>query len=299
MKKLLIVALALCVCGAAAIYLLGRKRATQSVLDHPRMSPGVAMQDASFFSTALNRKMPYRVFLPEEVAAGQRFPVVYLLHGGNGGFRDWSSYSDVAQYAAVAKSAGLILVMPEGAFSYYQNAVLIPEDKYEDYLTNDLIADVENRFPAAKGRANRALVGISMGGFAAIKLALSRPDLFVFVGAFSPSIDILHRRFNVRRFGEWWRIRRIFGPMGSESRRSMDPFVLVHSSAPAVTPYIYLGAGENEPLLDPNQRFATRLNERHFAYEFHIKAGGHDWGEWDQQIPGCFDALLLHVKRPG
>jgi S-formylglutathione hydrolase FrmB len=190
----------------------------------------------------------------------------------------------------------LILVMPEGAFSYYQNAALKPEDRYEDYLANDLISDVENRFPAAKGRENRAIIGISMGGFAAIKLALSRPQLFFFVGALSPSIDVLHRRFSVKRIGEWWRIRSIFGPMGSSSRQLMDPFVLIRSADPFATPYIYLGAGEREPLLEPNRRFAVRLKERHFAYEFHTKPGGHDWGEWDSQIPGCFDSLLQHLQ---
>jgi hypothetical protein len=37
--------------------------------------------------------------------------------------------------------------MPEGDSSYYRNAVESPKDKYEDYITKDLIADVENRFP--------------------------------------------------------------------------------------------------------------------------------------------------------
>lgn len=295
MKKVRIVQLALSTVGVGALFFAGCRPAQESKPDHPRLAPGVSMQDVSFFSTALKRQMPYRVFLPAGLTPDKKLPTVYLLHGGNGEFRDWSNYSDVSQYAGFARSGGLILVMPEGAFSYYQNAVLKPEDRYEDYLANDLISDVENRFPAAKGRENRAIIGISMGGFAAIKLALSRPQLFFFVGALSPSIDVLHRRFSVKRIGEWWRIRAIFGPMGSSSRQSMDPFLLIQSADPAATPYIYLGAGEREPLLEPNRRFAGRLKERHFAYEFHIKPGGHDWGEWDAQIPGCFESLLQHL----
>ena len=277
--------------GLVALSLGGCRTPQLLQADHPRFVPGVTVQDVNFFSAALQRQMPYRVFLPAKLVPGQKLPVVYLLHGGNGGYRDWSNDSDVSQYAA----RGLILVMVEGAFSYYMNAVGKPEDKYEDYLVNDLISDVEARFPAARGRENRAIVGISMGGFAAIKLALSRPELFVFVGAISPSIDILHRRFSIRRTGEWWRIRTIFGPDGSKSRQSRDPFLLVQSANPAVTPYIYLTAGELEPLLEPNRRFAARLREYHFAYEFHTKPGGHDWGEWDSQIPGCFESLLQHI----
>ena len=277
--------------GLVALSLGGCRTPQLLQADHPRFVPGVTVQDVNFFSAALQRQMPYRVFLPAKLVPGQKLPVVYLLHGGNGGYRDWSNDSDVSQYAA----RGLILVMVEGAFSYYMNAVGKPEDKYEDYLVNDLISDVEARFPAARGRENRAIVGISMGGFAAIKLALSRPELFVFVGAISPSIDILHRRFSIRRTGEWWRIRTIFGPSGSKSRQSRDPFLLVQSANPAVTPYIYLTAGEQEPLLFPNRRFAAHLRERNFAYEFRTKPGGHDWGEWDSQIPGCFDSLFQHI----
>jgi putative tributyrin esterase len=276
----------------AALFLSGCHSAQQFLPDFPRQASGVKMQDVTFHSAALNRDMPYRVYLPANLNPGKKLPVVYLLHGGNGGFRDWSNDSDVAHYAA----QGLILVMPEGAFSYYTNAVGIPQDKYEDYFVNDLFSDVEARFPAAKGQENRAIVGISMVGFAAIKLALSRPDLFVFVAAFSPSIDILHRKLSPKRIGEWWRIRSLFGPAGSPSRQASDPFVLIQSANPAATPYIFIAAGEQEPLLDPIRRFASRLQSRHFAYEFHTKPGAHDWNQWDAQIPACFDSLHQHLS---
>lgn len=102
------------------------------------------MEDVSFFSSSLGRSMPYRVFVPANLSANQKLPVVYLLHGGGGGFRDWSNDSDVAEYV----QRGLILVMPEGALSYYMNEVESAKDQYEDYVTKDLITDVESRFPA-------------------------------------------------------------------------------------------------------------------------------------------------------
>ena len=124
---------------------------------------------------------------------------------------------------------------------------------------------------------------------------LSRPELFSFAGGISPAIDVPSRRFTARRWWQSVRFRTIFGPDGSQSRQSRDPFRLVQSANPAVTPYIYLTAGEQEPLLEPNRRFASRLRERNFAYEFHTKPGGHDWGEWDSQIPGCFESLFHHL----
>ena len=250
------------------------------------------MQDVRFFSASLGREMPYRVYLPADLPTGQKLPVVYLLHGAWTGFRDWSNYSHVAEYAR----QGVILVMPEGGLSYYMNAAGSKRDRYEDYITKDLIADVEGRFPTKSGRENRAIVGVSMGGFAAVKYALTRPDLFAFAGALSPAIDVPRRGFSLKHADQWWRFRTIFGPMGSEERKARDPFELVQTANPQMTPYIYLTAGNNEALLGPNQQFASRLKQRGFAFEFHIKPGGHDWGEWNQQVPGCFASLLQHLN---
>lgn len=259
--------------------------------DRPFIASGTVLKDVVFHSAALNRDMPYRIFLPAYVEAGAKLPVVYLLHGGNGSFRDWSNDSTVSTYAA----KGMILVMPEGEFSYYMNAARKPSDRFEDYTFVDLISDVESRFPVATTRDKRALIGISMGGFAAIKIAFTRPELFSFIAAFSPSIDITHRHFNPKRWGEWWRVRTIFGPWGSESRKSRDPLTLVQTASPVGTPYIYITAGQNEPLLNPDRAFAERLTALHFQHEFRSKPGGHDWNEWNSQISGCFERLWQNL----
>jgi hypothetical protein len=46
------------------------------------------MQDITFRSAVLNRDMHYRVVLPASIATRTKLPVVYLLHGGGGNFRD-------------------------------------------------------------------------------------------------------------------------------------------------------------------------------------------------------------------
>ncbi len=261
--------------------------------DIAQVSAGVTMRDVRFFSGALGREMPYRVFLPERIEAGQRLPVVYLLHGRGADFRDWSNNSDISKYAL----RGLILVMPEGNSSFYLNAAKIPRDKYEDYLARDLVADVEGRFPVLRGRAHRAIVGISMGGFGAVAMALRHPEMYVFAGGLSSAIDVPERQFSWKRIGQWWLFRRIFGPMGSAERAKRDPFALVKSADPGVTPYLYLTVGAQEALFEPNRRFAARLTERGVAHEFHVKPGGHDWGEWGAQIPGCFGRLMESLAQ--
>lgn len=280
-------------CLATLLVLAGCHR-TSFVVDQPRNFPGVLTRDVTFYSSALGRKMTYRVYLPSEIRAGAKLPAAYLLHGCGGSYRDWSNDSDVGAYAA----HGLILVMVDGDCSYYMNAVFAASDRYEDYFVHDVLADTETRFPVESDRAHRAVVGVSMGGFAAIELALTRADVFSFAGAISPAIDVPGRGFSLRRWGQSMRFRTIFGPTGSERRNRTDPFRLVTSTDPSEAPYLYITAGDNEPLLSPIRRFAGLLRQRHFSYEFHTKPGGHDWSEWSEQVPGCFTSLIAHLHRP-
>lgn len=246
------------------------------------------MQDVIFRSSALQRDMPYRVILPKTINVKQRLPVVYLLHGGGGDFREWSNNSNVAQYA----ERGLILVMPEGGFSYYTNSAAHPQDRYEDYILNDLIADVEARFPAATNRSQRAIMGDSMGGFGAIKAALKRPDLFVFAGGISSAIDVATRPFSIKRVGQWRHHRSIFGAWQGPVQLQNDPYTLARSADPAKTPYIYLTCGDKEGLLAANRQFAALLSKRQFGHEFHVVPGGHDWNQWNAILPNYFDTFF-------
>jgi len=262
--------------------------------DHPRLTPNVTLHDITFHSAALNRDLPYRVILPSAVPTGKKLPVLYLLHGGGGNFHDWSNYSDVARFA----EHGLILVMPEGESSYYTNAADRPQDRYEDYITTDLIADVEKQFPAASGRANRAIMGISMGGFGAVNLALKHPDLFVFAAGISSAIDVPSRPFSIKRIQQYRQHAAIFGPWKSEHRRANDPFVLARSADPAKTPHLYLTCGDQEGLLPANRQFAALLKTRHISSEFHPGPGAHDWNQWNRRLDDAFQSLFAHLPQP-
>ena len=265
-------------------------KAAPTPVDQPRLPANVRMQDVTLQSSALGRPMPYRAILPSAIPSGQELPVVYLLHGGGGNFRDWSNYSDIARFSV----EGLILVMPEGESSYYVNAADRPKDRFENYIVEDLIADVESRFPVAGGRANRAIVGVSMGGFGAVTLAMKHPDRFAFVGGLSSAIDVPSRPFSLKRISQYRGHAQIFGPWGSQMRKANDPYVLVEKSEPSKVPYLYLICGEQEGLLPANRRFATLLQKYHFNYEFHEGNGGHDWNQWNRRLPELLQALRQH-----
>lgn len=259
--------------------------------DTPRLAAGVVLRDVTFYSQALKRNMPYRVILPRQIPSGRRLPVVYLLHGGDADFRQWSNDSDVSRFA----ERGLILVMPEGGSSYYTNAAERPEDRFEDYIVRDLIADVEAKFPAASGRANRAIVGVSMGGFGAVKNALHHPELYSFVAGLSSALDVPSRPFSIRRISQWRAHKAIFGAWKGETRRANDPFLLARSADPSQMPYFFLTCGDQEGLLAANRRFAALLGQRHLPFEYHTLHGAHDWNQWNPELEAVFTSLLQHI----
>lgn len=137
-------------------------------------------------------------------------------------------------------------------------------------------------------------MGVSMGGFGAVKLALSHPNLFSFAAGISPAIDVPSRPFSVKRISQWRQHSSIFGPWGSEARHARDPFVLAQSANPAQVPYLFLSCGEQEGLMAANRRFAELLASRHFQYEFHAGPGGHDWNQWNQRLASVFQSRIDH-----
>jgi putative tributyrin esterase len=242
-----------------------------------------SIRDVTFHSRALARDTTYRVLTPATYPAGP-IHILYLLHGSGGGYRDWTSQSHIASLA----SRGYVLVMPDGGNSYFLNSALNRNDRYEDFLTQELIADAEQPLPP--GPKVRAIAGVSMGGFAAIVLAYKHPDLYPFAAALSPPVDVPQRSFNTRRPLQSWSYRSIFGPPGSPTRTAADPFLLARALDPSHAPYLFLTTG-HESLETPIRRFEYLLTQRHLPHEFHTNPGGHTWQQWDAQLPALFTAL--------
>ena len=255
------------------------------------MPAGVVLRDVTFHSAALGREETYRVIAPVAIKPGEPVRVIYLLHGNGQGFREWSLYSRAADWAR----QGFVLVMPEGHSSYFMDAVTPASDRYEDFVTKDLPADAERGLGPVT-REERVIAGVSMGGFAALVLGMKHPEEYGFVGALSPPVDAAERGFRLQRWQQYWGFRRIFGPMGSATRRADDPFVIVRGVDAARMPFIYLGVGRSEPLREPVERFDRALTQAEVRHEFEEQPGGHNWGQWGSQLPGLFAAMHTYLR---
>src|SRR3954447_10933949 len=83
-------------------------------------APGAVVRDEVITPHALGRPVKYRVLLPEAYSRGRgRYAVLYLLHGLDGHFNDWSTRTRLSERA---RRLPLVIVMPEGEDSWYVNA---------------------------------------------------------------------------------------------------------------------------------------------------------------------------------
>ncbi len=238
------------------------------------------LQEVTFTSAALGRPMTYRVLLPETYGASpRRHPVLYLLHGLTGGYIDWANRTRLLEHAA---GLDLIVVMPDASDSWYTNA---GGDKYEDYIAVDLVKDVDARFRTLSAVQGRAIAGLSMGGYGAMKIVLHRPRVFLVAGSFSGAFEVLRDDKPGRWMSDPAVFERLFGPAGSPARHDNDVYKLAAEASPRGLPYLYLDCGTEDGLLQGNRDFVAILQQRQIAYEYHESPGTHAWDYWDRRLP--------------
>jgi putative tributyrin esterase len=255
------------------------------------------LREESVNSAALGRVMKYRVLLPEGYDASlRRYPVLYLLHGLGGNYHDWTTRSNLAEYT---RPLQLIVIMPDGENAWYTNAA-DGSARFEDYLVTELPGDVVQKFRTVNSRYGRAIAGLSMGGYGALKTALKRPAGFAVVGAFSGAFEVTRPGRLERLIGvaESERIGRIFGGPDSQTRKDNDVFTLAAAIKPPAAPYIYIDCGiaDNE-LIAANREVVAALHKAGVAYEYHEVAGGHTWDYWDRQIRAFLPVLMKRMTN--
>ncbi len=251
-------------------------------------------------STLMAREMPYRIVLPggysDAANSAKRYAVVFMLHGLTGHYDNWTDKTKLAEYAA---AHNLIIVNPEGADGWYTDSATIASDKFESYIIKELIPEIDKKFRTVADRDHRAIAGLSMGGYGAIKFGVKYPGLFVLAGSFSGALGAASITEKQIPGSIGRSIDAIFGASGSETRAANDLFVLVRGSTPEkikTLPFVYIDCGTEDFLFKNNQDFAALLLEKKIPHEYRQLPGGHNWKYWNAQV---LEFLELAAKRFG
>src|SRR5438105_6350898 len=153
--------------------------------------------DFQFFSEALGLTCAAHVILPQAttqqigMAGGrtrEKYPTLYLLHGLSDDHTIWTRRTSIERYAA---ERNLAVVMPAVGRSFYQDTA--GGARCWTFLSEELPAMMRSFFPLSEKRADNFAAGLSMGGYGALRLALTHPEKFAAVASFSGALDYVRR----------------------------------------------------------------------------------------------------------
>jgi S-formylglutathione hydrolase FrmB len=157
------------------------------------------MLDAVVTTTAIAEPLHVRIYLPADYKTNPTatYPTLYLLHGGNENLYDAKAWPVSGNAAAVVDASPFhgIVVMPEAGRAGWYTDWLQPtpngyKPQWETFHIDQLVPWITANFRTINNKANRAIAGLSMGGFGALSYAGRHPTLFGMAGGFSGGVNI-------------------------------------------------------------------------------------------------------------
>jgi S-formylglutathione hydrolase FrmB len=241
------------------------------------------VRPGTFRSEALGRDVSYVVDLPPsyEGSGDRRFPVVYALHGLFEGSGFWERRGLAPILAGLRQSKAVpefLVVAVDGGNSFFVNA---PGGRYEDMLTRDLVAHVESTHRVVSGQKGRALLGVSMGGYAALHVAFEQPGLVAAVATHSAML--LERIPSAEQGAGRWHMaafNKVFGdPIDAALWAANDPLAWARKADPKTVPALFVdcGAEDRYGLASGHRALHHILDERGIAHAFELPPGDHGY----------------------
>ena len=228
-------------------------------------------------SPGLGRDRRITIYTPPGYENSEtKYPVLYLLHGAGGDEEAWITLGRATQIIdnliAKGESNPMIVVMPngnviqeaapgEGSRGFYKPQFMVPNTMDGQYEASfpDIINFVENNYRVLTGKANRAIAGLSMGGFHSLHISRYYPNTFDYVGLFSaailPNQDVSHEVYNDIE--------------GTLKRQKENGYKLY-----------WIGMGKDDFLYQSGVEYRAKLDSIGMDYVYRESEGGHIWKNW-------------------
>lgn len=206
----------------------------------------------------------------------QEYPVLYLLHGMGGDEEAWIALGRTAQILdnliAQGKAAPMIVVMPNGNVSQqaapgesakglYKPNFQLPNtmEGSMEATFPDIIDFVEANYRVKANKENRAIAGLSMGGFHSLHISRYYPDTFDYVGLFSPAISPIGKTDSP-----------VYDKIEETLKKQKDNGIELYWIAIGKTDFLYKSVAD----------FRNTLDKIGMDYEYVETEGGHTWSNW-------------------
>lgn len=242
-------------------------------------------------SRILKQVVRYCVYLPGGYDASaaehppRRYPVLYFLHGlgdneqtlfNSGG---WTLVDDLRNQH---KMGDFLIVAPEGRRTFYINSA-DGSVRYNDFFLQEFIPHIEGKYRIRSGRAGRAISGISMGGYGALRFAFAHPELFSAVSAQSAALitESAQMLDSASQTGAPLAgvLGGVFGkPINVAHWNDNSPFVLAKRNAAALHKtaiYFDCGQDDNYGFEKGAAALHEELQKESVKHEYHAYPGDH------------------------
>lgn len=197
----------------------------------------------------------------------QKYPVLYLLHGGGEDERAWVHQGKanliMDNLIAEQKAQPMLVVMLDGN-------VVMPGfgrkflESFEKELIKTVIPFIEENYRVKTDSDSRALAGLSMGGLQTLYAGIYNTDLFSYLGVFSSGWLPRQKKISNAQYN-------FMKENTAMINKNLDLF------------WIAMG-GEEDIAYENCQRMLSRFDELNIDYEYYERPGGHTWPVWRDNL---------------
>ena len=228
-------------------------------------------------SPALDMERRLTVYTPAGYeTSGRRYPVFYLLHGMGGDEEAWIALGRTAQIldnlSAQGKAKPMIVVMTNGnaaqeaapgesSLGFAAPNMQLPKTMEGSFETAfpDVVKFIDKNFRTVANKKNRAIAGLSMGGFHSMHISKQYPDMFDYVGLFSAAI---------------MPNKDAKSPVYEDIEGKLK---VQFSKKPAL---YWIAIGKTDFLYKANEDYRKMLDEKGYKYSYYETGEGHIWKNW-------------------
>lgn len=243
----------------------------------------MAILKLEFFSSILTSQQVVRAVLPDRITS-DKLAVIWLFHGLGD---DGSCWLRKTRLESLLDQQQVMAIIPDMGRSFYSNSVA--GQPYWDYLNKELIPNLQKLFPISQLQEKNYLVGNSMGGFGAMKIAILRPQKFRAVFSLSPVVDLQS-------------VKTIMPDLSSVFGKKI-PYdylkkLFLRSDIPKLKKiewHHYIG--QSDFMFNDNQKFVAFLKRKiGLSVDYQVDSGVHDWNFWDKQLEKVIKRIKLLEK---